>query len=81
MIRTFAQHEVGAGSRWQHILAQVHQIDGFPNPRRCFAGLDIGIGGIAVEIGFGILECAVAERKEAVDVPVAEIGNFRIDID
>ena len=80
MIRTFAQHEVGAGAGGQDVFAQVHEVDGFPNARGGFAGLDIGIGRVAVEIGFGILERAVAEREEAVNIPVAEIGNFRIDI-
>ena len=80
MIRSLAQHEVGAGAGGEDVFAEVHQIDGFPDPCCCFAGLNIGIGRVAVEIGFGILEGAVAEREEAVNIPVAEIGNFRVDI-
>jgi len=80
MVRALAQDEVGAGPGGQDVFAKVHEVDGFPDARGGFAGLGIGIGGVAVEVGFGILEGAVAEREEAGDVPVAEIGDFGIYI-
>ena len=56
MIGTLAQHEVGARTRRQDVLAQVHQVDGVPNPRGRLARLLVGERRIAVEIGFGIAE-------------------------
>ena len=44
MVGTFAQHEVGSGAGGQHVFAQVHEVDGFPDAAGCLAGLRVGVG-------------------------------------
>ena len=59
VIGALAQDKIGAWSRGQDVFAQVDQVDRVPDARRSCLRLFIAKGGIAVKIGFGILEGAV----------------------
>src|SRR6058998_2781319 len=61
VIRPFAQDEIGALARRNHILAQVNKIDRLPDAVGSGMRLLVGERGISMEVGLGIAEGGVAQ--------------------
>ena len=81
MIRTFAQNQIGAWAGWQNIFFEIDQVNRVPDARGSFFGLRITQRGIAMEIGVGVFECAVAQAEEAFNVPSLEVDFFGVNED
>ena len=81
VIASLFENEMGALACGLHVLPKVHEVDGRPDPARGVARLRLGERGVAMEIGRRVAEHGFAEREEALDVPLLDVGLGRVHVD
>ena len=81
MVFALAQDEPGAGASGQNIVAQIDHVDPLPNPLCGPGGLRIGEPAIAMEVRTRVLKRGAAQVEKALDVPLADDGLVRIEVD
>src|SRR3954462_10428411 len=75
------QHEAGPGAGRRDVVAQVRAVDLGPDADGGLGGLLVAEAGEAVEVGAAVLERGPAQGEEPVDVPLADVGLGRVDVD
>lgn len=80
-MRALFQYQRGAHAGGQDVFYQVRQVNGLPN----FAGLGARLLIIHIRIGGEVrirpAEFGIAQREEAIDVPLLNIVRAGIDVD
>src|SRR5690606_17496413 len=81
VVAALAQDHVGAFARGQDVLAQVQQVDAGPDVVGDLARLRLAQVAVVVEVGRRILEDALLQREEPVDVPRLDVLDGGVDVD
>src|SRR3954451_2296259 len=81
VVRSFLQDQVRTLARRQYVFAQVDEIDPLPDRGRSLHGPLVVELRIAMEVGLGIAEGGLAQREEAIDVPLVQPLLLGVDVD
>src|SRR6266511_4494002 len=81
MIPALFQNQIGALAGGEDVLQQVDLVDLFPDGAGALARLLVREAGVTVEIGGRMAECGVAQGKETLDIPLADVLDLGIYID
>src|SRR3954453_13966363 len=81
VVAALFEDRVGARARGLDVLEQVRPVRPLPDPARDLDRLEVGEHGIAVEVGLGLLEGAVAQREEALEIPALDVVLLRVEVE
>src|SRR5437773_7022169 len=81
MVGTLDEDQVRALASRQDVLPEVRAVDRVPDGAGRSLSLVVGEAGISMEIRLRLLERGGPQEQEPLDVPVANVGLRRVDVD
>src|SRR3954463_14303526 len=81
VVGALLQNQVRPRARRLDVVEQVGPVRALPDRLGDGQRLLVGELRVAVEVGLGALEGAVAQREEALEVPPADVGLLRVEVE